>query len=220
MKVYPVFPGVCHVLLTVYINRAMAQQGFPIVTVPASCTDGFTPGSSTALLTVPYSPQAVIGIVGDFQNLTWSGNAPSTVTLNGTDNTVGTARQYSLNGLNVVETLFQYYKPALNCQGYPLQPDPSVGPSDLSYAEAHNTAQIDFNGNNVYIPFDGISVTVSCQGKASTLNYTANFCANDAGSAQTQLDTLHAQDLQNVQAMLGNASSTDCNTIASATGCD
>lgn len=53
-----------------------------------------------------------MSIIGSYKNLTWSGNPDDTVTLNGTDNTVGTARTYDLAGAHVIETILEYSKPA------------------------------------------------------------------------------------------------------------
>jgi hypothetical protein len=99
---------------------AAAQQ----VTIPTTCTDGFTAGTDTVIFTVPYTYNQVISIIGSYKNLTWSGNPDNTVTLNGTDNTVGTARTYDTAGAHVIETILEYSKP------------PSPGP----YNEVHNTA--------------------------------------------------------------------------------
>lgn len=94
------------------------------VTVPTTCTDGFSAGTDTVIFTVPYTYNQVISIIGSYKNLTWSGNPDNTVTLNGTDNTVGTARTYDTAGAHVIETILEYSKP------------PSPGP----YNEVHNTA--------------------------------------------------------------------------------
>lgn len=69
-------------------TAAFAQN----VTVPNYCTSGFQAGTDTVLFTVPYTYAQVMSIIGSYQNLTWSGNPVNTVTLNGSDNTVGTAR--------------------------------------------------------------------------------------------------------------------------------
>jgi hypothetical protein len=80
--------------------------------LPAGCVSGYTAGTDTVLLTVPYTYTQVLSIIGDYQNLTWSGNPKNTVTLNGTDNTVGTARTYDTAGAHVIETITVYDKPA------------------------------------------------------------------------------------------------------------
>ena len=162
------------------------------------------------LLTVPYPPARVVEIIGDFQNLTWSGSPPDTVTLNGTDNQVGTARAYTLSGLDVVETLSEYYRPSLNCFGTPYQPNVARYAVNMAYVEAHTFAEASFEGDKVYMPFDGISVASTCLGNASVLNYTANFCATNVSMTQSLLHSLHMQDLDNVQAELGNNSYTSC----------
>ena len=208
MMLINIFTGALPLSLTTLIYASVAN-GFPSVSVPATCTNGFTAGSDTVLLTVPYPPAQVLAIIDDFKNLTWSGNPPDTVTLNGTDNTPGTAREYTLSGLNVVETLFTYYRPNLNCAGFAIQPQWPFTP-DFAYVEAHNTAQVNFNGNNAYIPYDGINVKTTCGGTASILNYTSHFCANDADSAASELHAIHTQDLAMVQSMLGNDSFTSC----------
>jgi len=69
-------------------TAAIAQN----VIVPNTCTAGFEAGRDEVLYTVPYTYDQVLSIIRDFKNLTWSGNTPDTVSLNGTDNTVGTAR--------------------------------------------------------------------------------------------------------------------------------
>lgn len=68
------------------------------VTVPSTCIDGYMSGTDTVLFTVPYTYDQVLSVIGNYSNLTWSGSPPGSVTLNGTDNTVGTARTYDLAG--------------------------------------------------------------------------------------------------------------------------
>lgn len=80
--------------------------------LPDGCVDGYQAGTDTVLLTVPYTYQQVLSIIGSYQNLTWSGSPFDTVTLNGTDNTVGTARTYDIAGAHVIETITVYEKPA------------------------------------------------------------------------------------------------------------
>ena len=95
---------------------AMAQDPLAIFNqtgrLPAGCVSGYTAGTDTVLLTIPYTYTQVLSIIGDYQNLTWSGNPKNTVTLNGTDNTVGTARTYDTAGAHVIETITVYDKPA------------------------------------------------------------------------------------------------------------
>lgn len=62
------------------------------------CNDGYFPGTDTVIYTTPYTYQQVMSIIGSFRNITWSGSPYDTVTLNGTDNTVGTARTYDIDG--------------------------------------------------------------------------------------------------------------------------
>ncbi|KAK5002417.1 hypothetical protein LTR16_006643, partial [Cryomyces antarcticus] len=76
------------------------------------CIPGYTAGSDTVIFTTPYTYAQVMSIIGSYQNLTWSGSPDGSVSLNGTDNTVGTARTYDVSGAHVVETLTLYSKPA------------------------------------------------------------------------------------------------------------
>ena len=74
-------------------------------TSPNGYNYGFDLGTDTVIFTVPYTYEQVMSIIGDYQNLTWSGSPAGSVTLNGTDNTVGTARTYNIAGAHVVETI-------------------------------------------------------------------------------------------------------------------
>ena len=138
----------------------------------------------------------MISIIGNYQNLTWSGNPINTVTLNGTDNTVGTARTYELDGAHLIETITYYSKP------------PSPGP----YQEVHNTALLTIAAANLtaYIPYDGTVVTSVCEGKASMFNFTAHFCANNATVAGPTLTMLHTSDAMTVGKFLGGMNYTNC----------
>ena len=80
--------------------------------LPDGCVDGYQAGTDTVLFTVPYTYQQVLSIIGSYQNITWSGSPSNIVTLNGTDNTVGTARTYDIAGAHVIETIAVYEKPA------------------------------------------------------------------------------------------------------------
>lgn len=66
------------------------------------CDDGYFPGTDTVIFTTPYTYQQVMSIIGSFRNITWSGSPYDSVTLNGTDNTVGTARTYDLDGKSIL----------------------------------------------------------------------------------------------------------------------
>lgn len=175
------------------------------VTVPAICTPGFTPGSDTVLYTTPYTYSAVLSIIGSYKNLTWSGNPDSTVTLNGTDNTVGTARTYNTAGAHVIETILSYSKP------------PAPGP----YVEVHNTALLTVpvpaaRDLQFYIPFDGTVVSSVCDGAASRFNFTAHYCASDATLAGSVLHMLHLTDAQTVGQFLGGQNFTSCAALGAA----
>lgn len=62
-----------------------------------SCDAGYYPGYDEVVMTLPYTYQEVMSIIGAFRNITWSGTDYDAVTENGTDNTVGTARTYVIS---------------------------------------------------------------------------------------------------------------------------
>ena len=174
------------------------------VTVPTTCTSGFQAGSDEVLYTVPFNYTQVMPIIGSYKNLTWSGNKPNTVSLNGSDDTVGTARTYNLGGSHVIETILTYSKP------------PFPGP----YQEVHNTAllTVPSAGNiSIYIPYDGTVVSSVCEGKASTFNFTAHFCSDNATVAGQVLHMLHYGDAVTVGKFLGGENFTSCAAL-NATG--
>jgi hypothetical protein len=170
------------------------------VTVPSMCEAGFTAGTDEALVTIPYTFDQVMSIIGSYKNLTWSGNPDDTVTLNGTDNTVGTARTYDLAGAHVIETLLTYSKPA------------APGP----YNEVHNTALLSVPAYNVslYIPYDGTVVSSVCDGMASMFNFTAHFCGTNATTVGMLLHELHSGDALTVGKFLGGMNFTSCASLA------
>lgn len=72
---------------------------------------GFCPGSDTVDFTTPYTYSQVTSIIGDYKNTSWSGSPYDPVTLNGTDNTVGTARTYDMACVHAIETITTHSKP-------------------------------------------------------------------------------------------------------------
>lgn len=120
---------------------------------PNGCNYGFQPGTDTVIFTTPYTYAQVMSIIGDFGNLTWSGSPEESVSLNGTTNTVGTARTYDIAGAHVVETLTKYSKPV-----------------DGPYDEVHTLDLLTVPAANVsvYSDYDGTTVTPICGGAAST----------------------------------------------------
>ncbi len=183
-----------------------AQDPSPFATfnqtgrLPNGCVDGYTAGTDTVLYTVPYTYTQVLSIIGSFKNLTWSGNPDNTVTLNGTDNTIGTARTYDTAGAHVVETLTVYDKPA-------------AGP----YDEVHTLAPLSIPMANVsfYGDYDGTTATPTCEGTATAFNFTINFCATNATLAAGILHMLHLTDAETVGVFLGGQNFTSCAAINS-----
>lgn len=166
------------------------------VTVPSTCTAGYTGGTDTVLLTIPYTYDQTMSIIGSYKNLTWSGNPDNTVTLNGTDNTVGTARTYDIVGAHVIETLLVYQKP------------PAPGP----YYEVHNTALLTVPSANVsfYIIYDATTVTSVCGGRASMFNFTAQYCGTNGTTTGAVLHQVHSGDAMGVATLLGGMNFTSC----------
>ena len=122
------------------------------------------------------------------------------VTLNGTDNQLGTARTYDTAGAHVVETIMVYEKPA-------------AGP----YNEVHTLAPLSIPKVNLsfYGDYDGTVVTPICGGSASQFNFTINFCATNATAAASILHMLHLADATTVGVFLGNQNFTSCAALNS-----
>lgn len=160
------------------------------VSVPATCDSGTSQFNDVVLYMLPYSYGSVMSIIGSYQNLTWSGSPDGSVTLNGSDNTVGTARTYDLAGAHVIETILSYSKPA-------------NGP----YYENHNVAPLSVPtpGGNVtlYCQTDATTVTSMCGGMAVLMNFTAQCCSNNASVASSLLHMLHTTDAMTVGQFLG-----------------
>lgn len=129
----------------------------------------------------------------------------NTVTLNGTNNTPGTARTYDTVGAHIIETILSYSSP------------PSPGP----YDEVHNTALVtipSFGNISFYIPFDGTIVSSTCGGLASTFNFTAHFCANNATVAGALLHAVHSADALMVGKLLGGRNFSTCAALVAGSG--
>lgn len=139
----------------IFVSAAVAAVGGTAQHNTSSangCNYGFQPGTDTVILTIPYTYAQAMSIIGDYGNLTWSGSPEGSVSLNGTTNTVGTARTYDIAGAHVVETLTKYSKPA-------------NGP----YDEVHTLDLLTIPAANVsfYGDYDGTTVTPTCNGAAS-----------------------------------------------------
>jgi hypothetical protein len=188
-------------LLSVALGTAsiLAQT---IASIPNGCNNGFYPGTNTLIFNVPYTYSQVLSIIGDFKNLTWSGSPAGSVTLNGTDNTVGTARTYNLDGAYIVETITTYSKPP-------------NGP----YEEIHTVEPLTIPAVNLslYADYDGTTVTPICNGAASSLNFTSNFCASNATVAALVLHMLRLKDAETVGVFLGGQNFSSCAALSNST---
>lgn len=191
-------------LLSLAVAGAMAQDPFTIFSqtgrLPDGCIDGYSAGTDTVVFTVPYTYTQVLSIIGSYKNLTWSGNPDDTVTLNGIDNTVGTARNYESAGANVTETITVYDKPV-------------NGP----YEEIHTLAPLTIPAANVsfYGDYDGATATPTCNGAATAFNFTIDFCATNATLAAGLLHMIHLTDAQTVGIFLGGRNFSSCAAISS-----
>ena len=96
VSMYPSIRSLCRSLL--FAPFALAQHN---ASTANGCDDGYFPGTDTVIFTTPYTYSQVMSIIGSFRNITWSGSPYDSVTLNGTDNTVGTARTYDIDGRTV-----------------------------------------------------------------------------------------------------------------------
>ena len=99
-NMHPSVRALCKSLL--FAPLAFAQHN---ASTANGCNDGFFPGTDTVIFTTPYTYQQVMSIIGDYKNISWSGSPYDTVTLNGTDNTVGTARNYQIAGKKRIGTV-------------------------------------------------------------------------------------------------------------------
>lgn len=191
-------------LFAVLVTAAQDPSPFSIFNqtgrLPNGCVDGYSAGSDTVLYTVPYTYSKVLSVIGSYKNLTWSGNPDDTVTLNGTNNEVGTARTYETSGAHVAETITVYDKPA-------------VGP----YEEIHTLAPLSIPTYNVsfYADYDGTTATPICNGAATAFNFTIYFCATNVSTAAAIVHMLHMTDAQTVGVYLGNQNFTSCAAINS-----
>ncbi|KAK4555109.1 hypothetical protein LTR86_007875 [Recurvomyces mirabilis] len=194
--------------LALLATTALAQVTIPATngSLPAAvgntgCAAGYYPGTSQVIYTVPYTYQQVLSIIGNYTNLTWSGSPDNSVTTNNSKALMtnnwgpGDARFYDIAGAHVIETILTYSKPA-------------NGP----YVEVHTLAPLTVPAANVsfYSDFDGQVYQPICGGKATTGNYTINFCATNATVASQVLSMLHMTDAVTVGTFLGGKNFTSC----------
>lgn len=164
--------------------------------LPDGCIDGYTAGHDEVLYNVPYTYDQVLSIIGSFGNITWNGI--NETRLNGTDNTVGTARFYQTYGIDLVETIKTYQSPA----GGPYFEDHTLAP-------AYNpTADL-----SIYASVDITTVTPICSGASSALNFTIDFCSTNVTSAGEILHSSHVFDATTLQEFLGNETWTGCTEV-------
>jgi hypothetical protein len=149
-------------------------------------------------MTLPYTYTQVVGIVGDFANITYMGVQSDAVTLTGPDNVPGTTRAYSLLGANIVETLKVFQQP-------------TNGP----FVEIHALAPATVPSANVTASasFDGLVATPVCAGKATAMNLTTIFCATNLTTATSIFHTIHSNAVTTIGQFLGGKTFTDCNSV-------
>ncbi|KAL8854723.1 MAG: hypothetical protein Q9221_000505 [Calogaya cf. arnoldii] len=161
--------------------------------LPSECTDGYDSAHDEVLYTVPYTYPQVLSVIGSFANIAWNGD--NATILNGTDNTVGTARTFEYYGIRLVETIKTYEKPV---EG-PYFEDHTIAPS---YNAATNLS--------LYAFTDALTATPVCDGTAVALNFTVDFCSTDVAVAGQIFHSLHQQHAMTLQEFLGNETFTGC----------
>ena len=100
------FPGTDTVIFTTPVSSSEISIRWLASLEIMTCYSGSTSISASSLIPfwthankeAQYTYQQVMSIIGSFRNITWSGSPYDSVTLNGTDNTVGTARTYNIDG--------------------------------------------------------------------------------------------------------------------------
>ncbi|KAL8787029.1 MAG: hypothetical protein Q9213_002465 [Squamulea squamosa] len=177
-----------------------AQAGLSAFTIyndtgrlPSGCIADYSSAHDEVLYTVPYTYPQVLSIIGSFANITWNGD--NSTTLNGSDNTVGTARTYEYYGIRLIETIKTYLKP----EHGPYFEDHTIAPS---YNPATNLS--------LYASTDALTATPICGGTAVALNFTVDFCATDVGAAGAIFHELHVADARILQEFLGNDTWSGC----------
>lgn len=195
---------------TTAVTLALALSTSAQIVIPATngsipaggsngCAEGYSPGTDTVLFTVPYTYAQVLSIIGNYTNLTWSGSPDNSVTTNVTtalsNNTwgPGDARTYDIDGGHLIETITVYEKPA-------------NGP----YIEIHTLAPLSIANVSVYSDYDAQNWTSICGGKATTANFTINFCATNVTAATAILHGAHLGDATTVGTFLGGMNYTSC----------
>lgn len=136
-----------------------------------------------------------MSIIGDYQNLTWSGGPDGSVSLNGPDNTVGTTRTYDVGGLHVVETITEYSKPP-------------NGP----FNEVHILAPLTFPSLNiaVYGDFDATTCCSHLQRRRQYLQPYHQLLRHECEVGSADLHQIHLTDAQTVGVFLGGKNFTSC----------
>ncbi len=124
------------------------------------------------------------------------------VTLNGTDNTVGTARFYKDEGADVTETLSLYMKP-------------SKGP----FAEVFTVAPLTLPSLNLslYSPSNAVYAAPACNGSATLINATIELCATNISLATSTFHSLHLSNAGRVGKLLGGANFSTCAVLGNST---
>ncbi|KAH8790339.1 hypothetical protein F5882DRAFT_460844 [Hyaloscypha sp. PMI_1271] len=103
LRIFPYFLKSSKTILTMKYSTLlvllMGAAGISALSNPSSpncCNSGFYPGADTVTFTVPYTYAQVMSIIGHYQNFTSSSSPAGSVTLNGIDNRVRTAKTYEV----------------------------------------------------------------------------------------------------------------------------
>jgi hypothetical protein len=189
-----------------------ATNGSLPIATANGCAQGYSPGRNVALYTLPYSLDQVLTIIGNFTNLTWAGSPDNSVTTNASSQILttnawapGDARFYALDGAYLIETILTYQKPA----GGPYVEDHTLAPLTIALP-----------GGNVstYAPFDGQTWSPTCNGKATAVNFTANFCATNVTAAAGIFQQAHIGSAVTVGQFLGGQNFSSCAALGGMAG--
>lgn len=174
------------------------------------CSPGFFPGTDTVLYTTPYRYSSVLSVIGNFGNLDYAFVPPQNLYLNGSGNTVGTARFYTspaLPSAQVIETLTVYSAPSTG----PFVEVVAIDPFTVTSQSPTTNNEINVT---MYSNYKAVIATPICLGgQATLLNYTIQFCATDPDLAAQISHQGHLSMAEGANSLLGNRSYWSCNKL-------
>ena len=73
------------------------------------------------------------------------------------------------------------------------------------------------NNLSVYSPYNSFVAAPTCNGTATLINQTVEFCATDAGAATSSFHTGHLADAAGIGKLLGGANFSTCAVLSNST---